>query len=391
VSQKVDVIGQTYPQKEKQETGKDAIFSQSEKEKDSAGTWKTYEDIWGKDDKKDFLSGRSILIILDTSGSMKDPMPGSSQKKIDAAKTEAMKVLETTTGTVEWALMVFNQCTPKVAVDFTQDSKAIKDFFSHVQIQGSTPLSASLKLAGDYVEQHAQYSACDVVLLSDGQETCGGDPVQSAQAFGKYTPSQKQLRLHVIGLDVKGNDLKQLNDVANAGKGTFKSAENIQQLNQAFQASVHDTTSIIVKWPEQPGWIIETGKQENQAVFWKNPWIISLSIVLLCLVIATILITYMRVQPVYYLNISEPEHEPRRIQLSKRSVWIGRDPTCDVIINDPYVSRKHARILIVKRGIRFTDNNTENGSFINEERVNKGFLPFGNRMTIGKTHIQVTK
>lgn len=125
--------------------------------------------------------GRSILIILDTSGSMKDSLPGSGETKIDSARKAVQRLLDTTAGPVEWALMIFGGCKPILLVDFTEDASRISEALSRVKAAGKTPLAISLGKAGQYLQQNGNYITCDVVLLSDGEDTCGGNPVQAAQ------------------------------------------------------------------------------------------------------------------------------------------------------------------------------------------------------------------
>jgi hypothetical protein len=50
-------------------------------------------------------------------------------------------------------------------------------------------------------------------------------------------------------------------------------------------------------------------------------------------------------------------------------LMIGRDPSCDIIINDRQVSRYHARIEINEKGIYLEDLGSKNGTFYNGHRV----------------------
>ncbi|MEM0045452.1 MAG: FHA domain-containing protein [Desulfurococcaceae archaeon] len=48
---------------------------------------------------------------------------------------------------------------------------------------------------------------------------------------------------------------------------------------------------------------------------------------------------------------------------------VGRDPTCDVVILDPYVSRKHMRIFN-REGTWFVEDlGSRNGTFVNGENI----------------------
>jgi hypothetical protein len=126
-------------------------------------------------------AGRSILIILDTSGSMSDRLSKTSERKIEGAIKAARELVKGTIGPAEWALMTYDGCRPRIVVNFTSDSAIIVNTLERIRARGNTPLAASLELAGEYIQSNGMYTTCDVVLLSDGMETCGGDPVKAAR------------------------------------------------------------------------------------------------------------------------------------------------------------------------------------------------------------------
>ena len=74
-----------------------------------------------------------------------------------------------------------------------------------------------------------------MILISDGLETCGGDPCAAVRAVRE---GGTQFILHVIGFDVAGEDVSQLECAAQAGDGLFFSAENAQDLSAALEQAV---------------------------------------------------------------------------------------------------------------------------------------------------------
>lgn len=76
-------------------------------------------------------------------------------------------------------------------------------------------------------------------------------------------------------------------------------------------------------------------------------------------------------------------------ELSGSRLVIGRDSICDIIINDPKLSRIHAEI--VKEGNTFIlyDKESMNGSFINDNRVTRQILIPGDIIGLGDTSIRV--
>jgi pSer/pThr/pTyr-binding forkhead associated (FHA) protein len=63
---------------------------------------------------------------------------------------------------------------------------------------------------------------------------------------------------------------------------------------------------------------------------------------------------------------------------------IGRSPTSDVVVDDPLVSRRHARLLANDMTVLIEDLRSDNGVFVNEERVRRSVrLEDGDRILVG--------
>ena len=75
--------------------------------------------------------------------------------------------------------------------------------------------------------------------MTDGNETCGGDPVAVAQQMRALGIN---VRVHVVGFGVSANEGLQLAAIAQGGGGTFASAENTEELSKALTKVVEVTT-----------------------------------------------------------------------------------------------------------------------------------------------------
>lgn len=62
---------------------------------------------------------------------------------------------------------------------------------------------------------------------------------------------------------------------------------------------------------------------------------------------------------------------------------IGRDPDCELSINEFVISRKHAKISKRWGGIIIRDLESKNGSFVNNRRIVEEFLHDGDRIALG--------
>jgi two-component system, cell cycle response regulator len=58
-----------------------------------------------------------------------------------------------------------------------------------------------------------------------------------------------------------------------------------------------------------------------------------------------------------------------RFFLTQDEMTIGRDPIADIQIQDPSISRKHAKLTKEEGQVRLTDMGSSNGTFVNDKRV----------------------
>ncbi len=98
---------------------------------------------------------------------------------------------------------------------------------------GWTPIARSLRAALDDFQEIKEDDTTTnvVVLVSDGIETCGGDPVAAAKLLQE---SELKTVVHVIGFDVDAEAADQLRAVAQAGGGNYFEARNAKDLEKAF-------------------------------------------------------------------------------------------------------------------------------------------------------------
>src|SRR5689334_24406437 len=81
----------------------------------------------------------------------------------------------------------------------------------------------------------------------------------------------------------------------------------------------------------------------------------------------------------------------REIPLGARAV-LGRDPGCDVVLDDPSVSRRHAALESDTNGaIRLRDLASANGTFLDGIRIGQSGVPVagGARMRFGDVQLQL--
>ncbi|HKY34761.1 MAG TPA: GGDEF domain-containing protein [Polyangiaceae bacterium] len=81
----------------------------------------------------------------------------------------------------------------------------------------------------------------------------------------------------------------------------------------------------------------------------------------------------------------------RRFELSKQEVSIGRADTCTICVNTDQVSRRHATVQHVLGRYYIVDLRSTNGTFVNEQKVDRAKLVDGDQIRVGKTVIKYTE
>ena len=74
----------------------------------------------------------------------------------------------------------------------------------------------------------------------------------------------------------------------------------------------------------------------------------------------------------------------RTYTFEQKEVSIGRDPTCDICLDNTGISRQHARIQRTPGGYIVEDLGSANGTFLNEQPVKRDFIGHDDVVQIGK-------
>ena len=77
------------------------------------------------------------------------------------------------------------------------------------------------------------------------------------------------------------------------------------------------------------------------------------------------------------------------VELEGTSIIVGRDPSCDLVLNDVRCSRRHAVIEAGPDGLAVRDNGSANGVFVNGKKVDRVPLAEGDTIRLGEVIINV--
>jgi hypothetical protein len=189
----------------------------------------------------------AVELILDTSGSMLQALEG--QRRIDIARTVLSQlVAETIPPGTPLALRVFGDtpesCETNLAAPLQPlDPAAMAGLIDGLEaIDGvNTPIGASLQaVAGDL---QGVTGPKIVVLVTDGEETCGGDPAAAIRALAAQGIDA---RVNIVGFAVDDEALKaQFREWAHLGNGQYFDAAGAAELGQSIAAAVQPQFRIL--------------------------------------------------------------------------------------------------------------------------------------------------
>ncbi|MEW5826734.1 MAG: VWA domain-containing protein [Candidatus Bipolaricaulota bacterium] len=196
----------------------------------------------------------SLLIVMDCSSSMAEEVDG--EVKIEIAKDVILDLLDDLPTGSNVGLRYFQGCGNSqilVPVVPLNDRAAFRAAVQGLVTRGATPIAYTLdQVRGDFA---AVTETKLVLLITDGMETCKGDPVKSAKALieGGY-----DLKINVVGFDI-GRDSEardQLMAIAAATGGAFLAAENRDELRDALSLSAPFSYSVF----DLEGNLVYTGR-----------------------------------------------------------------------------------------------------------------------------------
>src|SRR5512144_931180 len=82
----------------------------------------------------------------------------------------------------------------------------------------------------------------------------------------------------------------------------------------------------------------------------------------------------------------------RELPLTMTETLIGRGEGCHIVVNEPLVSRRHARLVLEDGRVFIEDLGSANGTFVNQARLHGRALLFpGDHVFIGTCEIELVQ
>ena len=211
---------------------------------------------------------RSVLLILDASGSMNAKLP-HGETRIAVAQRAIKGVAGFVPPQAQLSLRMYGAQSPSsrkncqdthLAVPFgpaAASSASITAAVDSAKAQGYTPIAYSLEQAANDFPADAKERV--IVLVSDGKETCRGDPVVVAKAF-----AGKGITIHTVGFIVDTAARGQLQAIAQATGGTYFDAPVGPELPDTLKSAFNACKKTVVKMPPKP----QPGKLRTTSTTW---------------------------------------------------------------------------------------------------------------------------
>jgi von Willebrand factor type A domain len=187
----------------------------------------------------------NTLLMLDSSGSMAGPA-GGGETKIDAARDSLRRFAAGTPDSFPLGFLVFGHKGSNQPAGKAESCRGVEVLAPLGELDrerfigrtldrfaptGYTPIARALRRA-EQAFGGREGEENRIILVTDGIETCGGDPV--AQARGLKQAGIK-VTIDVVGFDIaNARDRERLKRIADATGGTYTDAQTGDQLRAYF-------------------------------------------------------------------------------------------------------------------------------------------------------------
>ncbi|OHR69497.1 VWA domain-containing protein [Bacillus sp. UMB0893] len=186
----------------------------------------------------------NIAILLDASGSMAQKIGGKT--KMDLAKEAVNQFVASMPEGSNVSLRVYGQkgsnsdSDKKLSCDSTEvvydlkpyNESEFKTSLGKFQPTGWTPIAKAISETKADFEKANKPGQNIIYVVSDGIETCDGDPAKAAK---ELHDSNIQAKVNIIGFDVDSAGQQQLISVAEAGGGEFETVDTAEDFKKLWE------------------------------------------------------------------------------------------------------------------------------------------------------------
>ncbi|SFJ46864.1 VWA domain-containing protein [Thermoflavimicrobium dichotomicum] len=197
-------------------------------------------------------------LLLDASGSMKEKI--GSETKMEAAKRALQQFASKLPKNASISLRIYGHkgsnrpqdkaascaSTEEVYKGTGYDEQRFQAALDRIRPVGWTPIANALEKVKQDIPNDATETV--VYVVSDGIETCGGNPAQVAKELSQ---SNIKTVVNIIGFKIDDQGQKMLKEVAEAGNGEFTDVQDEQSLNKYLESEYSRLMDEWEKWQQK--------------------------------------------------------------------------------------------------------------------------------------------
>jgi Ca-activated chloride channel family protein len=203
------------------------------------------------------------MVVLDGSGSMAAAdFPEGAPNRIDRVRLALSRVVPDAAAVRRLGLVIYGpgkseRSCRHVDLKFSPRPQAARDilqFADQMRPAGRTPLTRSVAVAVQALRDSPR--PAEIVVLTDGEDTCGGDPCDLARRLKVEAPG---IRVHVVGFRLPSyNETAGAKCLATETGGMFVTAETTSELTDALRqtlvcAGISQSTPRVDRWAGTTG------------------------------------------------------------------------------------------------------------------------------------------
>ncbi|WP_256376582.1 VWA domain-containing protein [Stappia sp. TSB10GB4] len=180
-------------------------------------------------------SGKAAILILDASGSMWGQL-GGGITKIEVAREVMGQFFATRDASIPLGVIAYGHnrrgdCSDIeiIARAGQQDAGALSQRLNRINPRGMTPISESLRIAAGQIPPTAEEA--DIILVTDGLETCNADPCAVAAQLAN---EGIKIRAHVVGFGLSEQQANALACVPDQTGGRLLRPQSGAELTDAL-------------------------------------------------------------------------------------------------------------------------------------------------------------
>lgn len=123
------------------------------------------------------------------------------------------------------------------------EENSFNEALTQFDAAGWTPLASAIKAGGEDLRVKASANTQNMIfIVSDGVETCGGNPVEEAM---ELAASDLNAEVNVLGFNLDSEGQKQLKKVAEEGNGKYANVKSKVDFQKTFESMLAEANAVV--------------------------------------------------------------------------------------------------------------------------------------------------